>query len=72
MCATQPEKYNAYKVGLPCDPCDDGVINIPLLIGLVAGGLAAVAAVFSGAYSWLVDNGMTTDVRILVGLCLLR
>ena len=43
-------------------------INIPLLIGLLAVGLIAVASVVSGAYAWLVENGMTTDLRIMLGL----
>lgn len=54
-----------------CDPCDDVTINIPFLIGLLAVVLIAVASVITGAYSWLVDNGMMTDLRIILGLYLL-
>lgn len=54
-----------------CDPCDDVTINIPFLIGLLAVVLIAVASVITGAYSWLVDNGMMTDLRIMLGLYLL-
>ena len=41
---------------------------MPLLIGLLAVALLATALVVSGAYGWLVDNGMMTDFRIMLGL----
>ena len=63
LCAMCAAEYNAYKVGMMCDPCDDGKINVPMLIGFVIIGLCVVALVVSGGYDWLLDNGMLTDLR---------
>ena len=68
LCAMCLPDYNAYKVGQACDSCDGLTINVPLLIGLLAVGLVAVASVISGAYSRLVDSGMMVDLRIMLGL----
>jgi hypothetical protein len=67
LCAMCAAEYNAYKVGLVCDPCNNVTINIPLLIGLLACGFMVVASIVSGAYAWLVDNAMMTDLRIILG-----
>jgi hypothetical protein len=68
MCASDPNPYNQYKVGTECVACADGRVNVPVVIVLGALALAATAAVITGAYSWLVDNGLSTDLRILIGL----
>jgi hypothetical protein len=68
LCAMCADNYNAYKVGMVCDPCDGVTINVNLLIGFFALGLVLLAAVVTGAYTWAVNNGMTTDLRIALGL----
>eukprot|EP01052_Picozoa_sp_SAG31_P008932 SAG31_NODE_459_length_15396_cov_5.092502_10_plen_431_part_00 len=67
-CANCVPGFNHYKVGGSCDPCDEGVINIPLLIGAVFIGGAIIAAVLSGAHSFFDELGLLTDFRIIVGL----
>eukprot|EP01045_Picozoa_sp_COSAG04_P003609 COSAG04_NODE_148_length_22826_cov_11.360026_4_plen_2104_part_00 len=67
VCGNCESEYNHLKVGNPCDPCDDGVINVPLVMGLFAGALAVGGAVISGALGVLQDFGVITDLRILVG-----
>ena len=66
MCATD---WNHYKVGLPCDRCDDGTVNVPMLVGMVLVLLGVAATLISGAYTWIEENRMLTDARIVIGLC---
>eukprot|EP01045_Picozoa_sp_COSAG04_P000517 COSAG04_NODE_12_length_42844_cov_6.769213_21_plen_1150_part_00 len=67
VCGNCEDEYNHLKVGNPCEPCDDGVINVSLLLGLFVGTLIVGAAVISGALGVLQDFGVITDLRILVG-----
>eukprot|EP01045_Picozoa_sp_COSAG04_P007883 COSAG04_NODE_422_length_14618_cov_11.903712_11_plen_1388_part_01 len=67
VCGNCEQEYNHLKVGNPCDPCDDGVINVPLVMGLFCCALAVGGAVISGALGVLQDFGVITDLRILVG-----
>eukprot|EP01045_Picozoa_sp_COSAG04_P009418 COSAG04_NODE_543_length_12846_cov_7.281556_3_plen_1215_part_00 len=67
VCGNCQPEYNHLKVGNPCDPCDDGVINVPLVLGLFCTALAVGGAVISGALGVLQDFGVITDLRILVG-----
>ena len=67
VCGNCQPEYNHLKVGNPCDPCDDGVINVPLVMGLFCCALAVGGAVISGALGVLQDFGVITDLRILVG-----
>ena len=67
VCGNCELEYNHLKVGNPCDPCDDGVINVPLVMGLFCCALAVGGAVISGALGVLQDFGVITDLRILVG-----
>eukprot|EP01045_Picozoa_sp_COSAG04_P002414 COSAG04_NODE_88_length_27314_cov_6.056476_9_plen_267_part_00 len=70
VCGNCQSEYNHLKVGNPCDPCDDGVINVPLVMGLFFGAMVVGGAVISGCthvLGVLQDNGVITDLRILVG-----
>eukprot|EP01045_Picozoa_sp_COSAG04_P021668 COSAG04_NODE_2355_length_4284_cov_2.515173_1_plen_1336_part_01 len=67
VCGNCEPEYNHLKVGNQCDPCDDGVINVPLVMGLFCCALAVGGAVISGALGVLQDFGVITDLRILVG-----
>eukprot|EP01045_Picozoa_sp_COSAG04_P005276 COSAG04_NODE_242_length_19007_cov_3.089433_8_plen_1575_part_00 len=67
VCGNCAPEYNHLKVGNPCLPCDDGVINLPLVMGLAFGGMIAGGAIISGVLGVLQDNGVITDLRILVG-----
>eukprot|EP01045_Picozoa_sp_COSAG04_P008546 COSAG04_NODE_476_length_13722_cov_16.614707_1_plen_903_part_10 len=67
VCGNCEPEYNHLKVGNPCEPCDDGVINLPLVIGLFFGTMVVGGAIVSGVVGVLQDNGIITDLRILVG-----
>eukprot|EP01045_Picozoa_sp_COSAG04_P030341 COSAG04_NODE_5241_length_1689_cov_1.572327_1_plen_497_part_10 len=67
VCGNCAPEYNHLKVGNKCLPCDDGVINLPLVMGLAFGGMIAGGAIISGVLGVLQDNGVITDLRILVG-----
>eukprot|EP01045_Picozoa_sp_COSAG04_P010945 COSAG04_NODE_689_length_11142_cov_6.664041_4_plen_1132_part_00 len=67
VCGNCQPEYNHLKVGNKCLPCDDGVINLPLVMGLAFGGMIAGGATISGVLGVLQDNGVITDLRILVG-----
>ena len=67
VCGNCQPEYNHLKVGNPCDPCDDGVINVGLVLGLAFGAMAVGGAVISGAIGVLQDFGVITDLRILIG-----
>eukprot|EP01045_Picozoa_sp_COSAG04_P002616 COSAG04_NODE_97_length_26459_cov_6.507246_4_plen_1426_part_00 len=67
VCGNCQAEYNHLKVGNPCLPCDDGVINLPLVMGLFFGTMVAGGAIISGVVGILQDNGVITDLRILVG-----
>eukprot|EP01045_Picozoa_sp_COSAG04_P020662 COSAG04_NODE_2139_length_4717_cov_1.826981_2_plen_752_part_00 len=67
VCGNCQPDFNHLKVGNPCDPCDDGVINVPLVMGLFLCAMAVGGAVISGALGVLQDFGVITDLRILVG-----
>ena len=49
------------------DGCDDNVVNVPLVVGLMLGGALIGSAVVTGAMDKLSDNGVITDLRILIG-----
>eukprot|EP01045_Picozoa_sp_COSAG04_P013252 COSAG04_NODE_930_length_9363_cov_28.745898_4_plen_1224_part_00 len=67
VCGNCEDEYNHLKVGNKCLPCDDGVINLPLVMSLAFGGLVVGGAIISGIVGILQDNGIITDLRILVG-----
>jgi hypothetical protein len=70
VCGNCQDHYNHLKVGNPCDSCDDNVVNVPLIVGLLVGGGLAGGAIISGAIGTLSDHGVITDARILIGkLC---
>ena len=53
------------KVGKPCVPCDDGKVDVPMLLGIIFVGMIVGAVIISGVYSTLVDHGVVTDVSRL-------
>lgn len=55
ICGECADGYNHLKVGRPCDPCDDGVVNVPLLLGMICGGGVVGGVVISGAINTLAD-----------------
>jgi hypothetical protein len=52
------------KVGKPCVPCDDGKVDVPMLLGIIFVGMIVGAVIISGVYSTLVDHGVVTDVSM--------
>ena len=67
VCGNCQPDYNHLKVGNECDGCDDNVVNLPLIFGMMLGGAVVGGAVMTGAMGVLSDNGIITDMRILVG-----
>eukprot|EP01046_Picozoa_sp_COSAG06_P042118 COSAG06_NODE_5323_length_3556_cov_6.122650_4_plen_431_part_00 len=67
VCGNCQDGYNHLKVGNPCDGCDDNVVNVPLVFGIMLGGAVIGGAVVTGAMGVLSDYGVITDLRILVG-----
>eukprot|EP01045_Picozoa_sp_COSAG04_P002347 COSAG04_NODE_85_length_27560_cov_8.621245_6_plen_838_part_00 len=67
VCGNCEPEYNHLKVGNPCSPCDQGVINIPLVMCLFVAALVVGWAVVSGTLAVLQSFGIITDLRILVG-----
>ena len=47
---------------------EDGVVNVPLLLGMVLGGGIVAFVVISGAVNTLSDFGVITDLRLMIGL----
>eukprot|EP01043_Picozoa_sp_COSAG02_P027024 COSAG02_NODE_1575_length_11877_cov_43.830871_5_plen_2345_part_00 len=67
VCGDCSADYNHLTVGKVCESCRDGVINIPLVLGVFFSGLTASVLVISGAARALQDYGLVTDLRIMVG-----
>ena len=67
ICGSCVEGYNHIKVGKPCDSCDDGVINVPLVLGVVAMAAVVASIVLSGLKAKLEDNAILTDIRLIIG-----
>ena len=67
VCGNCQLQYHHLKVGDLCNPCDDNVTNVPMMIGILPGGVIIGGAVITGAIGVLKDWGMITDIRLLVG-----
>eukprot|EP01052_Picozoa_sp_SAG31_P012401 SAG31_NODE_724_length_12555_cov_11.624277_7_plen_246_part_00 len=67
ICGKCADGYNHLKVGTKCDACDDGVIDIPLVLGMFFVLLIVGGVFISGAIKHLQDLGMITDVRLIIG-----
>lgn len=67
-CANCKEGFNHFKVGGPCDDCDEGTVNVPLLLGVVFISLAFLLLAVTGGVTWLADNNILTDFRIIISL----
>ena len=67
LCANCRADFHHLKVGKPCTACDDGRVDIPMMLGLIFAAVLAGSIVISGVYSMLVDHGIVTDLRLLLG-----
>eukprot|EP01043_Picozoa_sp_COSAG02_P036007 COSAG02_NODE_2612_length_8419_cov_2.286779_4_plen_1809_part_00 len=67
ICGQCAPGYNHLKVGQPCDPCEDGRIDIPMLLGLLFFCLVFGIIVVSGLIKTLTDHGIITDFRLMIG-----
>ena len=65
-------EHNKLKCSLltaaACLRSEDGVVNVPLLLGMVLGRGIVGAVVISGAVNTLSDFGVITDLRLMIGL----
>lgn len=67
ICGSCRDGFHHLKVGKQCTACRDGRVDIPMLIGLVFGSIIVASIVLSGLYNMLVDHGIITDLRLLLG-----
>ena len=64
-------EHNNFKWLMTAAAClrsEDGVVNVPLLLGMVLGGGIVAFVVISGAINTLSDFGVITDLRLMIGL----
>ena len=67
ICGSCDGEWNHLRVGKPCEPCDDGVLNVSMALSTLAAAFVAGGLVISGAFRVLKDNGVVTDARLIVG-----
>jgi hypothetical protein len=67
ICGECAADYNHLRVGRPCDPCEDGRINVPMVLGLFFGSLVFGIVIVSGLIKTLTDHGVITDLRLMIG-----
>jgi len=67
ICSNCDAEHHHLKTGKQCETCDEGRVDIPMLIGLLFGLMFGGAIIISGVYNVLVDHGIITDIRLLVG-----
>ena len=67
ICGECAPDYNHLRVGRPCDPCEDGRINVPMVLGLFFGSLVFGIVIVSGLVKTLTDHGVITDLRLMIG-----
>eukprot|EP01047_Picozoa_sp_COSAG01_P071076 COSAG01_NODE_10938_length_2043_cov_3.886831_4_plen_88_part_00 len=53
------------KVGQECEPCKDGVLNVPLVLGVLCGGLILTAK--RAPYFFTQEDIHTGHVRATIG-----
>lgn len=63
ICGDCADEYHHLKVGRPCLTCEEGLVDVPALIGMVFAAIILGGVVVSGAYKVLVDHGVVTDLR---------
>ena len=64
-------EHNNFKWLMTAAAClrsEDGVVNVPLLLGMFLGGGIVAFVVISGAINTLSDFGVITDLRLMIGL----
>jgi hypothetical protein len=54
-------------VGKACERCDEGKVDIPVLIGMLVGLVIIGVVIVTGIYKTLADYGVVTDLRLLLG-----
>ncbi len=67
ICSNCDSEHHHMKTGKACEACDEGTVDVPVLIGLLFCAIIGGAILVSGVYHVLVDNGIVTDIRLLVG-----
>eukprot|EP01043_Picozoa_sp_COSAG02_P027509 COSAG02_NODE_1628_length_11586_cov_3.954644_1_plen_316_part_10 len=67
ICGSCSEGYSHLKVGKPCVACEDGRIDIPMMLGVFVAALLGGSILVSGALKVLQDHGIVTDARLIVG-----
>ncbi len=67
ICGSCSEDFSHLKVGKPCVACEDGRVDIPMLLGVFVAALLAGSVIVSGGIKILQDHGIVTDVRLVVG-----
>lgn len=63
ICGDCADEYHHLKVGRPCLTCEGGVVDVPVLIGMVFAAIILGGVLVSGAYKVLLDHGIVTDLR---------
>ena len=67
VCGNCAADFHHLKVGKACSTCNQGTVDIPMLIGFLFASVVAGGIVITGAYGILVDHGVITDLRLLLG-----
>lgn len=67
ICANCDAEHHHIKTGQPCQPCDDGSVNIAMLIGILIAILLLASVIATGLINKFADHGIVTDLRLLVG-----
>eukprot|EP01046_Picozoa_sp_COSAG06_P042538 COSAG06_NODE_5434_length_3483_cov_4.532801_2_plen_547_part_00 len=67
VCGNCELGYTHLKVGKACSPCDDGRVDVVLLLALFCIGLVLAGIAITGVLSVIQEHGIVTDARILVG-----
>lgn len=60
-------EFNHLKVGKSCEACDQGVVDIPMLMLFFFAFLAGASIAVTGVIGIMRDHGIVTDGRLIVG-----
>ena len=67
ICGSCTPDFNHLKVGKPCESCDDGTVNVAMLLVLVVALLVGGAIAASSLIGVMRDHGIVTDARLIIG-----